>query len=222
MEANEHMKRIYVVGGNGFARECYQLIMFQSAIDTSISFGGFLGHNGYKVDFKTLNQYFVCDLSEFEFGCDDYVVIGAGMPDLRKKIYNDVKNKKGAKFYTLLYEPYCYLSPLVELGEGNIFVPPCCPSVHVKIGNGNLFNGDVVIGHDVEIGDFNFFGPKTQLLGAVKIGSSNTVGASSILLSNSKVGNNNKIAPVSVIYKGCRDNCYIAGNPALKIGDVEI
>lgn len=214
------MKKIYVVGGNGFAKECYQMIMFQSSNDKDISFAGFIGHNCYNVDFGNLNQYFVGDLSEFEFKDDDYAVIGAGMPDLRKKIYEDIKRKENAKFYTLTLTPPCYISPLVELGEANIFMPPCCPSPHVKIGNGNVFNGDVIIGHDVEIGDFNFVGGKSQILGNVKIGSSNTIGVASVFLPKSKIGDNNKITPISAIYKGCKNNCYMSGNPALKIGDV--
>lgn len=215
------MKKIYVVGGNGFAKECYQQILFQSYQDSEIAFAGFIGHNGYKVDFGNLNKYFVCDLSEFEFGNEDYAVIGAGMPDLRKKIYLDIKKKPNAKFYTLALMPYCYISPLVQIGEGNAFMTPCCPAPHVKIGNGNVFNGDVIVGHDVEIGDFNFFGGKTQILGGSKIGNSNTIGAACIFLSKTKIGNNNKIAPMSCIYKGCKDNCYMQGNPALKIGDTD-
>ena len=38
---------------------------------------------------------------------------------------------------------------------------------------------------------------------------------------NSKIGDNNKIAPLSAVYKGCKNNCYMAGNPALKIGSIE-
>lgn len=215
------MKNIYVVGGDGFAKELYQQVLYMGFGDPEINFGGFIGHNGYKVDFKSLNDLFVCDLSEFEFGEDDYAVIGAGYPELRSKIYYDIKKKENNKFFTIALEPYCYLGPLVEIGEGNVFISPCAPSPHAKIGNGNLFNGDIAVSHDVEIGDFNFFGGKTQILGKVKIGSMNTVGAASVFLPHSKIGDNNKIAPISAIYKGCKNNCYMQGNPALKIGDVE-
>ena len=215
------MPKIYVVGGKGFAKECYQYILFISYQNPEVSFGGFIGHNGYQVDLGNLNQYFRGDLSEFEFGEDDYAVIGAGYPELRKKIYKDIKQKANAKFYTLALMPYCYLSPLVEIGEGNIFVSPCTHAPHVKIGNGNLFNGDVTISHDVKIGDFNFFGGKTQVLGGARIGNSNTIGTASIILPGARIGDNNKVAPLSCIYKGCRNNCYMHGNPALKIGDVD-
>lgn len=31
----------------------------------------------------------------------------------------------------------------------------------------------------------------------------------------------NKIAPLSAVYKGCKSNSYLSGNPALKIGEVK-
>ena len=214
------MKNLYVIGGDGFARECYQQIKLLENIDNKIRFTGFVGHNGYKVDFKELNKYFICDLSEFKFTDNDYAIIGAAMPTLRRKIYLDIKAKTNAKFYTLA--PHMYtLIDLLDLGEGNIFMPPCGPSPHVKIGNANVFNGDVIIGHDVEIGEFNFFGPKSQILGNVKIGDNNTIGAGSILLPKAKIGNNNKIAPLSAVYKGCRNDCCMLGNPALKVGELK-
>lgn len=213
------MKNIFIVGGDGFARECVQYVLWMSEADPEIRFGGFLGHNGYKVDFKSLNEHFICDVSGYEFGPDDYAVIGAGYPELRSLIYRDIKKRNIVLFN--LVPPYVRLSPMVEIGEGNIFVPPCAPSPHVTIGNGNLFNGDVIVGHDSEIGDFNFFGGKVQILGDCKIGNMNTVGTASVILPHCRIGSGNKIAPLSAVYKGCKDNCYLQGNPALNVGRVE-
>jgi len=36
-------------------------------------------------------------------------------------------------------------------------------------------------------------------------------------LSGAKIGNDNTIAPGAFVYKGCRDNRLLAGNPALDI-----
>ena len=35
------------------------------------------------------------------------------------------------------------------------------------------------------------------------------------------IGDNNIIAPLSAVYKGCKNNCYMSGNPALKTGKIE-
>lgn len=213
------MKCVYIVGGNGFARECYYNLLKMMEKDSSIQFGGFLGHGGYghTVDYKDLQKYYLGEVSEHEFKDDEYVVIGAGYPELRKKIYADLK-RLNIKFFTIYIGEK--LPKSIEIGESNIFAPPFVCSCNIKIGNNNVFNGDVIVGHDSEIGDCNFFGPRSQVLGGVKVGHFNSIGANAILLPHCKIGNNNKIAPLSAVYKGCRNNSYWAGNPAVKIGEL--
>ncbi len=213
------MKRVFIVGGDGFAREIYLHLKKIIKINPQVKFCGFLGHNGYghTVDYKKYQYFYIGDVSDHEFAEDEYAVIGAGMPELRRKIYKDLKERQ-IKFFNII-PPDVKMNIDIEYGEANIFIPPFEPSVDCCFGIGNVFNGDVVIGHDVEIGDFNFFGARSQILGNVKIGNMNTIGANAILLPKAKIGDNNKIAPLSAVYKGCRNNCYMAGNPALKIGE---
>lgn len=215
------MKKVYIVGGNGFARECYLTFCSLMKERQDLFFAGFLGHGGYghTVNYFNLQKYYLGEVSKHKFQKDEYVIIGAGYPELRYKIYQELKCQN-VNFYTLC-SPFVVLNPYIDIGEANVFIAPFAPSLNVKIGNGNVFNGDVTIGHDVEIGDFNFIGGKTQLLGGVKIGSNNTIGVASVFLPNSKIGDNNKIAPISAIYKGCKNNCYVHGNPALNVGVVE-
>ena len=212
-------KRVFIVGGNGFAKECVQYIRWNIMAGADVELGGLVGHNGYVVDFGGLNNLFIGDLSEMRFSPDDYCVIGAGYPELRRKIYNDVK-RFGGKFFTLCAGSF--IPDGIDVGEGNIFVSTQLNGyTGIKIGNGNLFNGNIVVGHDAKIGDFNFFGPSTHILGDVKIGNDNIFGTNAILLAHAKIGNHNKIAPLSCVYRGCRDNTYMLGNPAEKVGAVE-
>ena len=215
------MKKIFIVGGDGFARECYNVLSHLPSYNTEVIFGGFLGHGGYghTVDYKSYQHLYLGEVSDHKFQDDEYCIIGAGYPELREKIYNDLK-KMGVKFYNLIGNGIIF-SNSFDYGEANIFIHPFMASVNIKVGNGNVFNCDVIVGHDSEIGDFNFFGPRSQVLGNVKIGNSNKIGANTILLPKVKIGNNNNIAPLSAIYKGCKDNSYMQGNPAIKIGEVE-
>lgn len=214
------MKNIFIVGGDGFARECYFHLKHSADFGKEVNFGGFLGHGGYgsSVDYKEVQKYYKGEILDYKFQDNDYCVIGAGYPELRKKIYEDIKSM-GLKFYTL--KANIYLSDSFEYGEGNIFVAPFDASVNIKIGNGNLFNGNVIMGHDCKIGDFNTFCPSSRILGNVKVGDSNTIGTNAIILPKAKIGSNNMIAPLSVVYRGCKDDCYMIGNPALKVGEVE-
>ncbi len=215
------MKKIYIVGGNGFARECYKYLCSNMQYDKNIIFAGFLGHGGYghTVNYFELQKYYKGEVTEHNFKKDEYVIIGAGYPNLRKKIYCDLKNMN-LKFYTLL-SPSSKVDPDIKIGEANIIVDSKITSHNIKIGNGNLFNGNVTLGHDVQIGNFNFLGPHSQVLGEVIIADNNQIGANSILLPGAKIGSCNKIAPLSAVYKGCKDNCYMLGNPALRIGQIK-
>lgn len=215
------MKTVFIVGGDGFARECYfylQEILYGSE---RVNFGGFMGHGGYghTVDYKDLQHFYKGEVADYTFCENEYVVIGAGYPDLRKKIYEELK-QRNVQFFNIIGKSV-YLTPLVKIGEANIITGMSSFTADIDVGNGNVFNGDVTVGHDSIIGNFNFFGPRAQVLGEVKVGDSNTIGANAILLPHCKIGNNNKIAPLSAVYKGCRDNCYMLGNPALKEGTVE-
>ena len=211
------MKKIYIVGGNGFARECYLTLSKLIQYNSDINFGGFLGHGGYgkTVDYKQLQKYYIGEVSDKNFSEDEFVIIGAGYPELRHKIYNELKSRK-INFYNLI-SPIIKINDYVEIGEANVIMAPFTIGPDVKIGDGNVFNGDVVVGHDAVVGNFNFIGGKSQILGNTRIGNDNTIGSACVFLPNSKIGNNNKIAPISAVYKGCKDNCYMLGNPALII-----
>ena len=213
------MKKIYIVGGDGFARECYNNLIRLQDYGNTIIFGGFMGHGGYgkTVDYKTYQHLYIGEVSEHEFCDNEYVIIGAGYTELRLKIYNELK-ARGIKFFNLIYNSI--ISESVNIGEANIILGSSI-TVNTIIGNGNVLNGHIIVGHDVEIGDFNFFGPRSQALGNVKVGNFNQIGTNAIILPKAKIGNNNKIAPLSAVYKGCKDNCYMIGNPALKEGTVE-
>ena len=214
-------KKVFIVGGNGFARECYNNLINLAEYGKEVVFGGFLGHNGFgkSVDYKSYQHLYVGEVEEHKFKDDEYCIIGAGYPEVRKLIYDDLKNM-GVRFYTLICNGV-HLSPTFKYGEANVFVYPFYSTVNIEVGNCNVFNLQIVVGHDVKIGDFNFFGPSSQILGNVTIGNSNSFGANSICLPHSKIGDNNKITPLSAIYKGCKDNCYMMGNPARKIGEIE-
>lgn len=211
------MKKIYIVGGNGFARECYYNIQLMAKTCPEIEVAGFLGHGGYghTVDYKHLQHLYLGEESEHKFVSGEYAVIGAAYPEIRKVIYDDLM-KRGVQFFTIhVGDP---LNESVDIGEANIFIPFFSCSCNVKIGHGNVFNGEVGVGHDVVIGDFNFFGPRANVLGGVSIQHNNTFGSNTIVMPKAKIGCNNKISPLSVVYKGCRNNAYLHGNPAMKIG----
>ena len=67
------------------------------------------------------------------------------------------------------------------------------------------------------IGNYNVFSSYTDICGFCQIGDLNFFTSKSSVLPHAKIGNNNKFLPASVVYKKCKDNCIMQGNPAIKI-----
>ncbi len=212
-------KRIVIVGNSGFARECYIMLRHIMGADPGISFRGFLSFEGYEADLKELAPYFLGIDDDYAFAGDEYAVIAIGKPELRKRAFEKLTARDVALF-TLIH-PHSYVDPSTQIGVGSIIGYNTYVSCNCTIGNGNVLNGLIHIGHDSSMRDFNFVAPGVQILGCVSIGSQNSIGATSVILPHAKIGNNNIIAPLSSIYKGCKSNCYMAGNPAVKIGSAK-
>ncbi len=208
-------KRIYIVGGDGFARECFHNIEIMRKFDKSVEFAGFLGHGGFghTVDYKSYQKFYLGEVSEHKFLEDEYACIGAGYPELRRKIFDELK-ARGIRFANICTEPLCESA---VIGEGNVIVNCNGLGPNVVLGNGNVLNGNVIVGHDVKVGDFNFLGPRSMLLGYASIGNDNVIGAGTIILAHKSIGNSNRIAPLSVVYRGCKDNENLIGNPATRM-----
>ncbi len=214
------MKNIVIIGNSGAARECYEILQDIFAASPNLQhyyrFQGFLPWKGHRADLKQLAHM---ELNEKAIDVHNvHYVIGIGQAKIRQEIFEEYK-AADAILMNLIH-PWSSVSPTVEMGEGNIFQRGCSVHCNTKIGNANYLNGAVNLSHDAEIGNYNFLGPYAMVLGNARLGSCNHLGPHSTLLEKAKVGNNNLIAPGAVIYKGCKDNCRMMGNPALKIGEV--
>lgn len=209
-------KHIVIVGNSGFARECYIMLRHMMAESPDLSFKGFLSFEGYQADLKELSPLFLGIDDDYPFAPDDYAVIGLGAPALRAKALAKLQSRKVPLFN--LIHPHSYVDASTQLGEGNVIGYNCHISCDCSIGDANVLNGLIHIGHDCIIGNCNFIGPGVQILGSVRMGAGNSVGATSVILPHARLGDSNTIAPLSAVYKGCKSNLYMAGNPAVKIG----
>lgn len=203
---------VVMIGNSGAGRECYWLLQDVMKADSAVSFKGFLSFEGFAGDLKELSAHALGSDDAYSIQPNDVFVIAIGDPHLRLKAYAKWK-ARGAQFFTLIH-PSATINETAAVGEANIFTRDCYISCNVSIGNANFFNGQVSVGHDCSIGDANFFGPYSLLLSNNRIASCNLLGARSVLLPGAKIGNGNTLAAGAYVYKGCRDNCVMAGNPA--------
>lgn len=206
--------RIAIIGTNSLARECYWTLKATMENDSSINFQGFLSFEGFVGDLKELAHLHIGSDDDYSPTPGDRLVIGIANPKIRLRLYDKWKKRK-ASFFNIIH-PETIVNGPVDFGEGNILKGYSAVSCNTHLGEGNLYNG-VVIAHDVTIGRSNMFGVGVKLLGGVKVGSCNSFGVDSVALPGARIGDNNTIAPGAVIYKGCRNNCVMAGNPALPL-----
>ncbi len=216
------MQNLVIIGNSGSARECLDIFNEMLHADSTLSkrcrFKGFLAWKGYKADMKGLEHLLLGSDEEYSPQQDDVFAIGLGQPLLRKAAYEQFA-QAGCRFFTLIH-PWSSIAPSAYIGEANIFQRATTVHCDVRIGNANYFNGAVNLSHDVTVGDYNFFGPYALILGGASIGCCNTLSVQSTLLPGAKIGQENMIAPGAFVYKGCKNRCRLAGNPALNIGEV--
>lgn len=211
------MKRLWIIGNSGAARECYWLyrdmIAASASLEAEISFGGFLGWEHYSPNLASLSSFFRGEAVDMPLCADDLFSIGIGSPILRDKIYHEMK-KRGVSFFTLLH-PTADINPTAKIGEANIFQRGTTVFCDAKLGNANYLNGAVNLSHDVVIGDSNFFGPFSLVLGAASAGSRNSLAVRATLLPHAQIGDDNILAPGAIVYRGCGNSRRLEGNPAI-------
>lgn len=213
------MRRFWIIGNAGSARECYWLYRDMekgcASLAKDMEFAGFLAWKHYRGDLKGLADLEKGEALEKPINREDRFAIGIGDPHLRHEIYQIMK-ARGAEFFTLAH-PTVEIAETALIGEANIFQRNSLVFCDAKIGNANYANGAVIFSHDVEAGDANFLGPFTLLLGAAHIGSRNMIAVRATVLAHARIGDDNIIAPGSMVYKGCRNGVRLAGNPALNL-----
>lgn len=212
------MKNIVFIGAGGFACECYAYLQDILAQGNDLIFKGFLSTTNNLHPYG-LEKYFLGHYDDYNFDDNDYVVIAIGACGTRKALYDKLK-AKNVKFFNLI-SPKAYIPNISIIPECTIVAPFVSIAMNAKIGIGNIINGFSGIGHDAMIGNFNVFSSHIDICGFTKIGDENFFGSRVSTLPRSKIGNNNKIAAGSVVYRGCKNNRVMQGNPAVVISTVE-
>jgi len=209
------MRNVVIIGNSGAARECYWLLGEVAQREPDLAFKGFLAFEGYESDLSGLSQWRLGSDDDYIAAPGDVFIIGMGVPALRQKAFDKWK-RRGAMFINLIH-PFTTIPPGTHMGEANIVSCASFLSCDVVIGNANYLNGEITLGHDVAVGNANFFAPGCIVLGEASIGSRNALGVRSAVLPKARIGNDNVIAPGAFVYKGCRNDTLMAGNPAINI-----
>jgi len=208
------VKRIWIIGGGGFASECHLYLTEAMKRDPKLTFGGFLA-TSHSLEHYGLECMFRGSYEEHDFEPEDSVVIAIGTPQVRQRLFEEFDDL-GVDFYTLI-APSALLSPSVCYGRGNIFCHNVLICPGVGIGDGNLFNVATTVGHDSCIGNFNVLSGHCDITGYAKMGDLNFFGTHAGMLPKAQIGSRCRVGAGSIVYKKFKNDALAVGNPAMKI-----
>lgn len=216
------MKKIFIFGSSGFAKEVYFLISEINKKELSYEIGGFIDiepkNTEIQLGSKNVPVYneptFFKDLKMGD--SDTYsFALGMGTPAILKKI--KAKYLHQFDFPNLIHPNVTGYFDAITLGKGNIVTSGCIFTIDIQIGNLNLFNLHTTLGHDSVIGDCNVFNPGVNISGGVTIGDENLFGTNSSILQYITVGSNNTIGAGAMVNKAIGNGLTVVGIPAKEI-----
>ena len=151
-------------------------------------------------------------LSNYKYRMGDKFLIGIGDPKIRKIIYGILK-EKDLDLATLIH-PTAYISKFSNIGVGTIVAPFCTIGAESFLSPNSILNTYVAIGHHVTLGNSCVVSPKVLVAGRSNIGDFVYIGSSVVVTPNTIIGSGCKIAAGSVVYRSCKENLLITGNPS--------
>tara|TARA_B110000027_G_C16030048_1_gene260391 strand:+ start:152 stop:796 length:645 start_codon:yes stop_codon:yes gene_type:complete len=212
------VKKVYIIGAGGAAKEIYLLIKEINQINRTFDFKGFVDISS-KCFLQIGNtQFDIIKEHEFLENSDNEVAVVFGLADtsVLKKITKRYIQNKNFEFPNLVH-PSVKLDESVSMGIGNIISCQCVFTVDTTLNSFNYINRGAHIGHDCSIGSFNVVNPCAVISGGAKIKNENLIGTNATILQYLKIGTSNKIGAGAVVTKDVENDSCMIGVPAKKI-----
>ena len=207
------MKKIYIVGSGGFAREVAWLIEDINEKNPTWEIMGFIDENEDNIG-KELNGYKVLgDLEYLNNQEKSYVTIAIGIGKVRQKIIKKINKHE----FPVLIHPSVIVSKFVTIGEGSIICAGSIITTNIEIEKHVIINLDCTIGHDVNLKNYTTILPSVNISGNVTIEERTMIGTGSAIIQGLNIGMDTIIGAGSVVIKSIPGSCTAVGNPARPI-----
>ena len=212
------MKKIYIIGAGGLAREIAWLIEDINKKKPTWEIMGFIDENENNIG-KELNGYRVLgDLKYLNNQEKSYVIIAIGAGEIRKKIVEKIRKHE----YPILIHPSVIISKFVTIGKGSIICAGSIVTTNIEIGNHVVISLDSTISHDVILKSYTTILPSSNISGNVIIDEETTIGTGSAIIQGITIGKKCMVGAGSVVTKGILDYSTAVGVPAKVIKVKEI
>lgn len=180
---------------------------------------GFIAEKETEVGTRVDNYLVVCTDGQLEEVSSKYdklaLVIPMASPQIKSKIYQDVKHLSNCYFPNLIH-PRVNTRNL-RLGIGNIIQENVSVSIDVQLGDFTFINYGVFLGHDAKIGDFGVVNPKANICGNVTIEEKCLIGVGSTVLQNLTIGRESVVGASALVTKDVKEGQIMVGIPAKEI-----
>jgi sugar O-acyltransferase (sialic acid O-acetyltransferase NeuD family) len=204
--------KIAIIGAGGHAKEVYQSILHQEAVDT---IDGFFVEPEFVTEGASLYGLPIKSLEELD--TDRHMIhIAVGNIEFRSRMYQNLK-EFGFHFANVI-DSRSNISNST-LGEGVYVAPGSQITADAKIGNCVIVNTGSIISHDCEIHDFCNISPGSVLCGDVRVGEKSLIGAGSVIREKVWIRDNVILGMGSIVTKNILDpgTYVIQGNSTKKL-----
>lgn len=140
--------------------------------------------------------------------------LGLGSPQLRHRVAYQFE-EIGGKLLSVV-SPKADVGKFgISIGAGCCILPGAVITSNVRLGKGCLINPNATVSHDCSVGDFVEVSPGANVTGNCHVGDFSFLGANCVILPKIIIGKNVTVAAGAVVTENVKDNCMVAGVPAV-------
>lgn len=207
-------RRLFIIGAGGFGRELEVYLDQIPEKDRDWRLAGYIDDNSHALDKFPSDYKVLGSVVDFSFKKSDYVVLAIANNEIKKNVYELLKNK--VTFYTFI-DKTAIIGKFVEIGEGCVICPNCIVTSNVKLGLCTILNIGTQIGHDTIIGDFCSFMPNVDIGGETIVSNNVYMGTNSTVINRKKICSNIIIGAGAIVVKDISEEGTYVGNPAKRL-----
>jgi len=211
------MKDIVIAGAGGFGREVKFIIDRINKVQSTFNLLGFYDDNTDLPD--TINGIPLLGTTEdlLNYNKPINVVLGIGVPNIKKAIVNKLSKSDFITFPTLIDPNAIIGDNNIQIKEGTIICAGVVVTCDIQIEKFVTLNLSCTVGHDTIINDFSSFMPSVNISGEVLIEESVYVGTGAKIINQLEIGAGTIVGAGAVVAKSLPEKCTAVGIPAKPI-----
>lgn len=211
------MKDIVIAGAGGFGREVKFIIDRINKVQSTFNLLGFYDDNTDLPD--TINGIPLLGTTEdlLNYNKPINVVLGIGVPNIKKAIVNKLSKSDFITFPTLIDPNAIIGDDNIQIKEGTIICAGVVVTCDIQIEKFVTLNLSCTVGHDTIIKDFSSFMPSVNISGEVLIEESVYVGTGAKIINQLEIGAETIVGAGAVVAKSLPEKCTAVGIPAKPI-----